>query len=75
MHLYLHFCSFNLNFRYMDSHTQTDRHTHAYMYIGICLHIMCLMLSMWKVRSDDIAKRGRDDAVLASISFMGQRAN
>ena len=30
------------------------------------MRIMCLTLSTWKVRSDETAKRGRDNAVLSS---------
>ena len=29
VHMYLRFRSFNLNFRYMATHTQTDRHTYT----------------------------------------------
>ena len=39
---------------------------YLFMLLGICLCIMCLTLSMWKVRSDKMAKRSRDDAMLAS---------
>ena len=44
----------------------TSLKLYLFMILGICLRIMCLMPSTWKVQSNEIAKRGRDDAMLAS---------
>jgi len=44
----------------------TSLKLYLFMLLGICLCIMCLMPSTWKVRSDKLAKCGWDDAMLAS---------
>ena len=48
---------------------------YLFMILGICLRIMCLMPSMWKVQSNEIAKRSRDDAMLASTYPVQGSAN
>ena len=46
---------------------------YLFILLGICLRIMWLTPSTWKDRSDEMAKRDRDDAVHPPTPFTGRR--
>ena len=43
-----------------------------FMLLGIWLHFMCFTTSVWKVRSDEMAKSSRDAALRLSRSRVGE---
>ena len=53
----------------------TSLKLYLFMLLGICLCIMCLTPSTWKVRSNKMAKCGWDDAMLASTYPVNRSAS